>query len=64
MSIILTASDLFKTLEQKYELNSSYLKQVAVGKRDAQIIYLGVSVRFGKTIKKSNEEKMQFDNNL
>ena len=64
MSVILTASDLFKTLEQKYELNSSYLKQVAIGKRDAQIIYLGISYRFGKIIKKANEEKMQFDNNL
>ena len=50
--------------QQKTELNTPYLKQVAVGKRDAQILYLGISYRFGKIIKKQNEEKLQFDNNL
>ena len=64
MSVILTASDIFKTLEQKTVLNTPYLKQSAIGKRDAQIIYLGISYRFGKTIKKHTEEKMQFDNSL
>jgi outer membrane receptor protein involved in Fe transport len=63
-SITLTASDLFKTLRQKNELNSLYLKQLSVGRRDARIIYLGLSYRFGKTVKKNNEEKLQFDNNL
>ena len=64
VSVILTASDLLKTLRQKIELNTFYLKQTAIGKRDARIIYLGVSYRFGKLIKKSSEEKLQFDNNL
>ena len=64
VSVILTASDIFKTLKQKSELNTLYLKQMSVGKRDARIIYLGISYRFGKTTKKQNEEKLQFDNNL
>ncbi len=64
MSLTLTASDLLKTLKQKTELNSLYLKQVAVGRRDPRIIYLGLSYRFGKVIKKQNEEKLQFDNSL
>ena len=64
ISVMLTASDIFKTLQQKTELSTHYLKQVTIGKRDAQIIYLGISYRFGKVIKKQNEEKMQFDNNL
>ncbi|MBL0180803.1 MAG: TonB-dependent receptor [Chitinophagaceae bacterium] len=64
MSVILTISDLFKTLQYKTELNSAYLNQTAVGKRDAQIFYLGISYRFGKAVKKSNEVKLQFDNNL
>lgn len=61
VSIILAASDILKSLKQKSELNTSYLKQTSVGSRDAQIIYLGISYRFGKTIKRA-EEKMQFDN--
>lgn len=64
VSVILTASDLFKTLQEKTELNTSFLKQTAIYKRDRQIIYLGVSYRFGKTVKKSGDEKLQFDNNL
>ncbi len=62
LSITLAASDLLKTLKQKSELNSLYLKQVVVGRRDARIIYLGISYRFGKLTKKTNDEKLQFDN--
>ena len=64
VSVTLAASDLFKTLKQKTELNTQYLKQMSVGRRDARIIYLGISYRFGKMTKKQNEEKLQFDNNL
>ena len=64
MSVILTVSDIFKTLQQKNGLNTAYLKQVSIGKRDAQVIYLGISYRFGKTIKKQPEKKLQFDDNL
>jgi outer membrane receptor protein involved in Fe transport len=63
VSAILTVSDLFRTLKQQTVLNTSFLNQKTIGKRDAQIIYLGLSYRFGKTTKKT-EEKLQFDNNL
>jgi len=63
-SVILTASDIFNSLKQKSELNTLYLKQTSVGKRDARIFYLGFSYKFGKLIKKQGEEKLQFDNNL
>ncbi len=64
VSLVLTASDLFKTLRDKRELNTPYLKQTAIGRRDARIIYFGISYRFGKTLKKPGEEKLQFDNGL
>ncbi|MEO5563780.1 MAG: TonB-dependent receptor, partial [Chitinophagaceae bacterium] len=64
LSVTLTASDLLNTLKQRTELISNYLHQVSVGKRDARIFYVGISYRFGKTIKKSSEEKLQFDNTL
>jgi len=64
VSLTLTASDVLNTLKQKTELNTPYLKQVSIGKRDARIIYLGISYRFGKVVKKANEEKLQFDNTL
>ena len=61
VSVILAASDILRTLQQKSELNATYLKQTSIGRRDAQIVYLGISYRFGKLIKKA-DEKMQFDN--
>ena len=64
VSLTLAVSDLFRSLKQKTELNSLYLKQVSVGMRDARIIYAGISYRFGKVIKKQSEEKLQFDNSL
>jgi len=64
LSVTLAASDLFNSLKQKSEINSFYLKQFSVSTRDARIIYLGISYRFGKITKKQSEEKLQFDNNL
>ena len=61
--VTLTTSDLFKTLKQKTELNTSFLKQTVISRRDAQVFYLGLSYRFGAAIKKA-EDKMQFDDNL
>ncbi|MDB5223137.1 MAG: hypothetical protein JWN83_1804 [Chitinophagaceae bacterium] len=64
VSVTLTGSDLFKTLREKRELNTSFLKQTSIGRRDARIIYVGLAYHFGKTFKKPTEEKLQFDNNL
>ena len=63
LSLTVTASDIFKTLKQKSYLNTPFLQQTSVGRRDGTIIYLGLSFRFGKTFKK-DEENLQFDENL
>jgi len=64
LAITLTVSDLLKTLRQKVALNTAFLQQTAVTTRDARILYLGLSYRFGGVAKKPAAEKMQFDNNL
>jgi hypothetical protein len=64
LSVILTASDILNSNKQKSEISTQYMKQYSVSRRDARIIYLGISYRFGKMIKKQGEEKLQFDNNL
>lgn len=63
-SITFTASNLLNTLQQKTELDTPTLKQTAIGRRDPRIIYLGISYRFGKIIKKGSDEKMQFETGL
>lgn len=62
LSVIVTASDILRTLWQKAELNTAYLRQTSIGRRDAQVMYLGFSYRFGKSAKQPKEEKLQFDN--
>jgi FAD synthase len=62
-SVVLTVSDVFSTLQQQASLNSNFLQQTSVNRRDAQVIYVGFNYRFGRTTKKA-EEKMQYDNAL
>ena len=61
LSVTLTASDIFSSLRQKTELNTPYLQQVSVNRRDGLIVFLGLNYRFG-IIKKEKEEKLEFDN--
>ena len=64
LSVTVTVSDLFKTLTQKVNLQSPFLQQVSITNRDARILYIGCSYRFGSTTKKRVEDKLQFDNAL
>ena len=64
VSLVFTVSDLFKTQKQQTELLIPELRQLSVSRRDARVVYLGISYRFGKMIKKAGEEKLQFDDNL
>jgi hypothetical protein len=61
VSLLLAVSDILRSMKQESELTSGYLKQTSINRRDAQIVYLGISYRFGKAIKKV-EDKLQFDN--
>jgi len=63
LSVVATLSDVFSTLKQKADLTTKFLVQNQLTSRDAQVFYLGINYRFGKTTKKG-EDKMQFDNAL
>jgi len=64
VSLVFTVSDLLKTQKQQTDLQLPELKQSSISRRDARVVYLGISYRFGKMIKKTSEEKLQFDDNL
>jgi outer membrane receptor protein involved in Fe transport len=64
LTVACTLSDIFRTLQQRTLIESDYFIQNSYNRRDAQVFYLGLSYRFGKTPKKQQEEKLQFDNNL
>jgi hypothetical protein len=64
LSLILTVSDVFKTLNRKMELDAAWLRQTVVTNRDSRIGYLGVSYHFGKAAKKGKEKSLQYDNGL
>ncbi|MGB8194342.1 MAG: outer membrane beta-barrel family protein, partial [Chitinophagaceae bacterium] len=63
VSITFTASDIFRSQRQKSTINTAYLQQVSVNRREGQIFYLGISYRFG-IMKKEKEEKLEFDEGL
>ena len=64
LSLIFTASDIFSTLQQKTVLNTSFLNQTSINRRDGLAVYFGLNYRFGKALKKPNEEKIEFDNSM
>ncbi|MEO6583001.1 MAG: outer membrane beta-barrel protein [Ferruginibacter sp.] len=64
LNVTLTASDIFKTLRQRSEINTIELQQVAVSRRGALVVYIGAALQLGKILKKQKEETIQFDNAL
>jgi len=64
VSLILTVSDLLKTLNRKTDLNTPWLTQNVVSNRDSRIVYFGLTYHFGMPAKKSKEKALQYDNGL
>jgi hypothetical protein len=62
LSLVLTAADVFKTLRREVTINTPSLTQAVVNRRDAQIVYLGLTYSFGRAPKKGKEETLQYDN--
>lgn len=63
LSVTLTASDVFNSFRQKRKLNTIYLQQETINRRDGRIVYLGISYRFG-VVKKDKEVPLQIDEGL
>ncbi|HEX6333523.1 MAG TPA: TonB-dependent receptor [Flavisolibacter sp.] len=63
VSLLFTASDIFKSNRYNSELNSPELQQQTENRRDGQVLFLGLSYRFG-VLKKPKEEKLDFDDSL
>jgi hypothetical protein len=64
LSLTLTASDLFKTLRRKAELNTPLLNQTVVNARDSRIIYFGFTYYFGTLNKKSKDKSLRYDDSI
>jgi outer membrane receptor protein involved in Fe transport len=62
-SVLLTVSDIFNTLRWSGEINTPQMYEKMTGKRRSQIVYLGVSWRFGKS-GKNKQEEMKFDSGM
>ncbi|MEO7312282.1 MAG: TonB-dependent receptor [Chitinophagaceae bacterium] len=63
-SVTFTISDLLNTQKQRTDITTPWLVQTSIGRRDARIFNLALSYRFGKLIKKTENEKFKFDNGL
>ena len=64
LSVIFTASDIFSTQRWKTVLDTDYLHQTSISRRDGLAMYLGVSYRFGKALRKDTEETLEYDTNM
>jgi len=63
-SLVLTVSDILKTLNRELNLDTSLLLENTITNRDTQIFYIGITYHFGNTPKKAKEKPLQYDNGL
>jgi len=63
-SIIMTVSDLLKTMNRKTDLNTPWLTENVVSTRDSRIVYFGLTYHLGTPTKKSKDKSLQYDNGL
>ncbi len=61
VSVILTLTDIFKTMKRQLELNTPSLNQTVINTRDSRIAYLGFTYHFGAPPKKSKEEQLRYE---
>lgn len=64
LSLVFTAADIFKTLKRELALNTLALDRDFLNRRDAQIIYFGVTYHFGVPPKNAKEDQLRYDDNL
>lgn len=62
VTLIMTVSDLLKTLNRKSYFDTNWLQQNTYSIRDSRIIYFGITYHLGKQQKK--EKDLQYDNSL
>jgi len=62
LSLVATVSDLFNSQAWKSSINTPILVQESQRRRDARVIYLGVTYNFGTNGKKHKEVRFDFDN--
>jgi len=60
LSLTVTVSDVFKTQRQETELDVAGIQQHVTTKRDAQVVYAGLTYHYGRPDKKS-EKAIQFE---
>ncbi len=61
LSLVLTMSDLFKTMKREYSLATPEFLASSVQQRDSRVIYLGISYHFGSEREKNGENGLKYD---
>jgi len=64
LSCVLTAADIFKTQKRDVTLSIPLLTQTVVNRRDAQVIYFGVTYIFGAPPKKVKDEPLKYEDSM
>src|ERR1035437_455915 len=63
-ALILTVSDIFNSMRNKYIIDTPELYRIEIRKRTSQTIYLGFTYSLGGTPKKSKDSAIKYDNQL
>jgi outer membrane receptor protein involved in Fe transport len=64
LSVTLTVADIFHTLKRELNLDTPLLHQNVINKRDAGIVYLGLTWRFGTETRKAKGDDLKYDDGI
>ena len=64
LSLSLTVADLFHTLKRELQLDTPILNQTVINRRDAGIVYFGLTYHFGSETKKTREDQLHYDDGI
>lgn len=64
LSLVVTAADIFKTSKRDITLTIPSLTQNVVNKRDAQILYVGLTYLFGTPPKAAKDEPLKYEDGM
>ena len=64
LSLTLTVADVFHTLKRELNLDTPIMQQNVINKRDAGIVYLGLTWRFGTETRKTKGDELKYDDGI
>lgn len=63
LSLVATVADVFASLKRTVDLNTNWLSEQSLFRRDSRVVFIGLTYHFGSQQRKDKEKALQYDDN-